>query len=166
MDSVSEQIKTDLTFDDLQVLGTKYRVATHNMESDHLQGTTEIIDGQSFEIADSSERKRVANILRKALGLKQLKTAATTKKNHKTSSEIDADNGLVEQSTGTYTPNLNNASTYNERSNSQIQTKNEKNRSEETLQKPTKQDTVEPTVQSPIKNDQPAASETAEGAAK
>lgn len=166
LDSVSEQIKTDLTFDDLQVLGTKYRVATHNMESDHLQGTTEIIDGQSFEVADSSERKRVANILRKALGLKQLKTASTTKKNHKTSNEIDADDGLVEQSTGTYTPNLNNASTYNERSNSQIQTKNEKNRSEETLQKTTKQDTVETTVQSPIKNEQPAASETAGGAAQ
>lgn len=160
LDSVSEQIKTDLTFEDLQVLGTKYRVATHNMESDNLQGTSEMINGQSFEVADSSERKRVANILRKALGLKKLKTASVTKKKQKIKGNVDEVEGLVDQSTGTYTPSLGNASTYNETPKSQVQTNSGKNRSEALVQSPTQEKAVEQPAQAPAKVEQQPTTST------
>ena len=65
---------TDLAFDDLLVLGSKYRVATHNMVTDHLAGQPNQENGESFEIPTTKERQRITNLLRKALGLKHAQT--------------------------------------------------------------------------------------------
>ena len=77
MKTVSKQMRTDLTFDDLLILGSKYRVATHHMKSTHLQGHTEVIGGEDYEVPDHSEKQRITNIIRSALGLKHAKTGTT-----------------------------------------------------------------------------------------
>ena len=78
LSTISKQMKTDLTFDDLLILGTKYRVATHDMDSDFLQGTSEMINGESFEVASTTEKQRITNKLRKALGLSKAKNRKYT----------------------------------------------------------------------------------------
>ncbi|WP_283618008.1 LCP family protein [Ligilactobacillus hohenheimensis] len=77
MKTVSKQMRTDLTFDDLLILGSKYRVATHHMKSTHLQGHTEVIGGEDYEVPGHSEKQRITNIIRSALGLKHAKTGTT-----------------------------------------------------------------------------------------
>lgn len=77
LNTISKQMTTDLSFNELLVLGTKYRVATHGMTSDHLQGETQMVDGQSFEIPTTQEKQRITDILRKALGLSKATTGST-----------------------------------------------------------------------------------------
>lgn len=77
MKTVSKQMRTDLTFDDLLILGSKYRIATHHMKSTHLQGHTEVIGGEDYEVPGHSEKQRITNIIRSALGLKHAKTGTT-----------------------------------------------------------------------------------------
>ena len=74
LSTISKQMVTDLTFDDLLVLGSKYRVATHNMVTDHLAGQPNQENGESFEVPTTKERQRITNLLRKALGLKHAQT--------------------------------------------------------------------------------------------
>ena len=74
LSTISKQMVTDLTFDDLLVLGSKYRVATHNMVTDHLAGQPDQENGESFEVPTTKERQRITNLLRKALGLKHAQT--------------------------------------------------------------------------------------------
>lgn len=74
LSTISKQMVTDLAFDDLLVLGSKYRVATHNMVTDHLAGQPNQENGKSFEVPTTKERQRITNLLRKALGLKHAQT--------------------------------------------------------------------------------------------
>ena len=77
LNTISKQMQTDLSFDDLLALGTKYRVATHGMDSDHLQGTSTMIMGESFEVPTLSEKQRITNKIRSALDLEKAKTGST-----------------------------------------------------------------------------------------
>lgn len=77
LDTISKQMTTDLTFNELVALGTKYRVATHGMTSDHLQGETKTVAGQSFEIPTTEEKQRITDLLRKALELSPAQTGST-----------------------------------------------------------------------------------------
>ena len=77
LNTISKQMQTDLSFDDLLALGTKYRVATHGMDSDHLQGTSTMIMGESFEVPTLSEKQRITNKVRSALDLEKAKTGST-----------------------------------------------------------------------------------------
>ena len=77
LSTVSNQMVTDLSFNDLLVVGSKYRVATHNMVTDHLAGQSTMVDGQSFEVPTTTEKQRITNLLRKALGLKKATTGST-----------------------------------------------------------------------------------------
>ena len=47
------------------------------MKSTHLQGHTEVIGGEDYEVPDHSEKQRITNIIRSALGLKHAKTGTT-----------------------------------------------------------------------------------------
>lgn len=102
LSTISKQMKTDLTFDDLLTLGTKYRVATHDMDSDFLQGTSEMINGESFEVASTTEKQRITNKLRKALGLSKAKTGNT----------LSSDNDVNISSEGEDTNYSNDDNTY------------------------------------------------------
>ena len=50
MDSLKKQTQTDLSFNEIVALSTKYRVATHHLKSTHLQGTTQLINGQDLKL--------------------------------------------------------------------------------------------------------------------
>lgn len=88
LNSLSKQMQTDLTFDDMLLLGSKYRVATHNMDSDHLQGTSDMLYGESFEVPSKKEKQRITNKARKALELKPAKTGSTTGKDYHINTQI------------------------------------------------------------------------------
>ena len=75
--TIKSQISTDLTFDDLIYLGTDYRVATHHMKSYSMQGSTEVIDGQDFEVVDTKNKQAITDILRAALDLEPATTGST-----------------------------------------------------------------------------------------
>lgn len=72
LNSISSQSKTDLTFSQMTTLALNYRNATKTVKSDHAQGTSKNIGGQSFEFVSSSERQRVSNEIRDNLGLKRV----------------------------------------------------------------------------------------------
>ena len=77
MNSVQNQIKTDLTFRDLINLSTNYRLATHHLKSDHVQGQSQMINGQSFEVASTNERQRITNFIRNELEIPKATTGST-----------------------------------------------------------------------------------------
>lgn len=69
LDSISSQMKTDLTFSDLTVFAQNYRDARKTVSQTHLQGTGETVNGQSMELMAKSELQRVTDLNRKNLGL-------------------------------------------------------------------------------------------------
>lgn len=69
INSLSKQTQTDLTFNDLTALVRSYRSATHHIKSTHLQGTSEMLNAQSMEVASQKELQRVTNFIRTGLGL-------------------------------------------------------------------------------------------------
>lgn len=69
MIAISDEMQTDLTRSDMLGLALKYRTAGRNAVSDHAQGKTKMLGGQSFEVVSAAERARVSNELRSNLGL-------------------------------------------------------------------------------------------------
>ncbi|WP_203649338.1 LCP family glycopolymer transferase [Secundilactobacillus yichangensis] len=67
--AISDEMQTNLTRSDMLGLALNYRTAGKSMTSDHAQGKTEMLGGQSFEVVSSTERARVSNELRSNLGL-------------------------------------------------------------------------------------------------
>jgi len=77
MSSVSANVKTDLTFDDLLTIGRNYINTRKNINSDHLQGQDVMYNGVSYEVVPQSEKQRVTNEIRKNLDLDAAKTGRT-----------------------------------------------------------------------------------------
>lgn len=77
LNSLSKQLRTDLSFNNMISLNMKYRIATHHMESSHLQGTTQTIGGSDFEVVGWNNKQKITNLLRKALGLPSAPTGNT-----------------------------------------------------------------------------------------
>lgn len=71
--SISTQSKTDLKKSQMTKLALNYRKAAKTVKSDHAQGTSKMIGGQSFEVVSTTERQRVSNVIRDNLGLKRVK---------------------------------------------------------------------------------------------
>ncbi|MFC6260658.1 LCP family protein [Levilactobacillus fujinensis] len=67
--SLSKQVQTDLSFDDLTSLVKNYRSATGSIQQTHLQGTGKMINGQSLEVMNKTELQRVTNFVRDGLAL-------------------------------------------------------------------------------------------------
>ncbi|HAT54761.1 MAG TPA: hypothetical protein DCW31_05910 [Lactobacillus sp.] len=74
VDSLASQSRTDLSLSDLMELAKSYRTATKHVISDHAQGVSDDIAGQSFEILPQTEKQRVTNELRKQLDMSAEKT--------------------------------------------------------------------------------------------
>nr|WP_235807271.1 LCP family protein [Liquorilactobacillus cacaonum] len=74
---IQKQLKTDISFNDMLLLALKYRVATHNMTSDHLQGDADLISGISFEAVPETEKQRITNLIRSSLNLEESTTGDT-----------------------------------------------------------------------------------------
>ena len=71
---IQKQLKTDITFNDMIMLALKYRVATRNMTSDHLQGEADLVSGISFEAVPETEKQRITNLSRSSLNLETATT--------------------------------------------------------------------------------------------
>lgn len=104
LSSIKKQTQTDLTFDEIVALSTKYRVATHHLKSTHLQGTTQLISGQDYEVASQTEMQRVTNFIRKGLDLGHKSTG--------TANLTSVTTGTTDQSSYTDTTQSNQNSQY------------------------------------------------------
>ena len=74
--SLSKQVQTDLTFADMTSLAKNYLAATKNMQTDYTHGTGYMQDGVSYQKISTSERQRISNLIRKAMGLKTKQVSA------------------------------------------------------------------------------------------
>jgi anionic cell wall polymer biosynthesis LytR-Cps2A-Psr (LCP) family protein len=68
--SLSKQVQTDLTFSDLTSLASSYLPATKNVVTDYTHGTGFMQDGVSYQQVSTTERQRISDLIRKAMGLK------------------------------------------------------------------------------------------------
>jgi LCP family protein required for cell wall assembly len=57
--AVADNVRTDISINSMKNLALKYRKALNNMEQDQLQGQTQMINGESFEVVPDSEIQRV-----------------------------------------------------------------------------------------------------------
>lgn len=69
LNSVANESQTDFTLSEMTQLAMNYRSVNQHVVSDHAQGTSTTIDGESFEVVSTIERQRISNKIRKALGL-------------------------------------------------------------------------------------------------
>ncbi|GAK47791.1 transcriptional regulator [Secundilactobacillus oryzae JCM 18671] len=111
LNSLSKQMKTDLTFADLTALAKDYRDARKTVKETHLQGTGKMVDGQAMEIISKKELQRVTNLNRANLGMSREKTgsAALTlsyiaKLNHSSKSISSTTSSTTTSDTTTTTP--------------------------------------------------------------
>lgn len=74
LNTISDSTNTDLTFDDMLTIASKYISAAKTIKTDHLQGTEVNLVSGSSELIPQSEKQRGTNVLRKSLGLKAAKT--------------------------------------------------------------------------------------------
>ena len=64
--AISRNMKTNLTFDDMQAIATKYGSAS-KIEQVQLKGESQMIDGVSYEVVPQSNLDKVSSQLKKAL---------------------------------------------------------------------------------------------------
>lgn len=66
LNAISSNMKTNLTFDDMKAIATKYSSAS-KIEQIQLQGESQMIDGVSYEVVPQSNLDKVTSQLKKAL---------------------------------------------------------------------------------------------------
>ena len=66
LNAISSNMKTNLTFDDMKAIATKYSSAS-KIEQVQLQGESQMIDGVSYEVVPQSNLNKVTSRLKKAL---------------------------------------------------------------------------------------------------
>ena len=71
LDSLSDSVATNLSFDDMVAIQANYRKAAKSIESDVLTGRNADIDGSSYQIPTNEEIQRVSDVLRTSLGLEK-----------------------------------------------------------------------------------------------
>jgi LCP family protein required for cell wall assembly len=78
MNSLSTNLKTDLTFNELLTIGSKYLGARKNLVSEHLQGggVSYGYPAVSYEVVPQSEKQRVTDLIRDSLDLSNKTTGA------------------------------------------------------------------------------------------
>lgn len=74
--SLTKQIQTDISFDDIMRLAKSYRSSNDNVNETHLQGDEKKLNGQSMEVMRRSELQRTTNFIRNGLGLPHKKTGS------------------------------------------------------------------------------------------
>lgn len=98
--SLSKQVQTDLTFSDMTSMAKSYLAATKNLKTDYTHGTGYMQDGVSYQKISVSERQRISNLIRKALGLKT-KTVSTDSIDTSTSSSSSSSSTTTDSNAGT-----------------------------------------------------------------
>ena len=69
LNSIASESQTDFSLSDMTKVALDYRNATKTVKSDHAQGQSQNINGESFEVVPSNEMQRISNEIRTALGL-------------------------------------------------------------------------------------------------
>ncbi|MFD1393593.1 LCP family protein [Lacticaseibacillus jixianensis] len=69
MSQVQSNFRTNLQFDDMVALYSKYRNAGKNVKQDHLQGVGAYLNGSSYQIASTKELQRVSDLINISLDL-------------------------------------------------------------------------------------------------
>lgn len=67
--TVQSNMQTDLTYNDMITIETNYKTAANSIESYVLQGEDATIGGLSYQVATASEKKKISDQIREALGL-------------------------------------------------------------------------------------------------
>lgn len=83
LNSISNEMQTDLTMNQMYKIGMDYRKATNNLSQDHAQGVSKQTQNPKFgtmeiEVVSRQERQRVSDKLRAALDLPKVKVAANS----------------------------------------------------------------------------------------
>lgn len=69
LNSLQNNVKTNLTFDNLVAVATNYRSAADDMKSDYLHGSNAYIGEAAYQVMSTAELQRVSNLLRSNMGL-------------------------------------------------------------------------------------------------
>ena len=67
--TVQSNMQTDLTYDDMITIETNYKAAANSIKSYVLQGEDATIGGLSYQVATASEKRKISDQIRDALGL-------------------------------------------------------------------------------------------------
>lgn len=76
MKSISNSVRTDLTFDDILTIMSNYKPAGKTIKSEHLQGESQVYNGIWYERLSKKERQRITDLIRKELGIKEATTGS------------------------------------------------------------------------------------------
>ncbi|AVK64449.1 LytR family transcriptional regulator [Lactobacillus sp. CBA3606] len=113
---LAKNMRTDLTWNDMVALDTKYKNATHHAKTYTLQGTDSTIDGLSYQVASATARYKASKRIRTQLQLttsdltvSDFETTATTgSSTSSTTTTTDSTTTTNEtqdtQTTNSYTP--------------------------------------------------------------
>ena len=74
LDALGNNIRTDLTFDELWEINENYRSARHDSSTIEIDGSNERIDGIWYYLVDDEEQQRVSKELRRHLELEEPQT--------------------------------------------------------------------------------------------
>ncbi|CAH1851564.1 LCP family protein [Convivina praedatoris] len=81
MDSLSQSIRTDITFNQLLYLLQGYGTTKNNIQTEHMQGKTDAFQSGdtmvNYEKVPESEKERITNVIRKQLNLSPAETGTT-----------------------------------------------------------------------------------------
>jgi LCP family protein required for cell wall assembly len=69
MNQVQSNFRTNLSFDDMVTLYSKYKDAGKHVKEDHLQGVGTYLNGSSYQISSTEELQRISNLLNQSLDL-------------------------------------------------------------------------------------------------
>ncbi|WP_226536287.1 LCP family protein [Fictibacillus halophilus] len=63
LDILSENVKTNMTFQEMKDIQKNYKSARHNIESTEIKSSGEMINGTYYGIVDETEKERIQNLL-------------------------------------------------------------------------------------------------------
>lgn len=75
--AVSDNLTTDLSFDEIEQIALKYQDAFKNIETEQLQGQDEMLYGISYQVVQEEELVRVQNILKEQLEIPYEETSTS-----------------------------------------------------------------------------------------
>lgn len=73
-ESISSNVRTNLSFNDIMTLVAKYRSAKDSITSTNIQGIQYLYRGQSFQVVSPAAQQNATDTLRKSLNLSQANT--------------------------------------------------------------------------------------------
>ena len=92
---LSNNMRTDLTWNDMVTLDTKYKNASHHAKTYTLQGTDATINGLSYQVASASQRYKISKELRTQL---QLSTSSISESDFTDTASVTTGNSSSDSS--------------------------------------------------------------------